>query len=129
VPPPKGYEPYLGRYGVVVTDGGVSIGWGFPVIRQMSEEMFRNFPGCPVLVSYKSDLYFSALRGESIGNWVFVTRWLTPQESLKNYGQITKVSLGPRGGWRSVTYGTTTFFDKRMDPRGIISHPEPIYGN
>jgi hypothetical protein len=98
----------------VVFDGEVPIGWGFRCNgRTMTIERWEAFPGERVCVGIKD-----APGGERIiGEWVYVERWLKPSEAIKVYGKISKLDVGPRGGFRSVVYGETVFHDKHMDPR------------
>jgi hypothetical protein len=55
-----------------------------------------------------------------MGNWVLVERWLTPEEAAKQYGKVTAMDLGPRGGFRSVTYGATTLYHRALRPNDEI---------
>jgi hypothetical protein len=49
---------------------------------------------------------------------VILTDMLTPARAVELYGPVTAITVGPGGGWRSVTYGETTFTSRRLDPRG-----------
>lgn len=49
---------------------------------------------------------------------VILTDVLTPARAVELYGPVTAITIGPGGGWRSVTYGETTFASRRLDPRG-----------
>jgi hypothetical protein len=49
---------------------------------------------------------------------VILTDMLTPARAVGLYGPVTAITVGPGGGWRSVTYGETTFTSRRLDPRG-----------
>ena len=41
--------------------------------------------------------------------WVYIERKVTREECIKLYGEITDEEYGPRGGWKSVTFGKTKF--------------------
>ena len=41
--------------------------------------------------------------------WLYIVRKVTREECIKLYGPITNEEYGPRGGWKSVTFGTTRF--------------------
>ena len=41
--------------------------------------------------------------------WIYIDRKVTREECIKLYGPITEEVYGPRGGWKSVTFGTTKF--------------------
>ncbi len=54
------------------------------------------------------------------GDWYLITKVLTPEEARAQYGEVTDLELGPRGGFRGVTFGSKKFGSKRLDPR---KHP------
>ena len=39
---------------------------------------------------------------------------LTREEAIEKYGLVTNEDFGPKGGWKSVTFGTTKFISKYM---------------
>lgn len=49
---------------------------------------------------------------------VAITTRLSPAEAVRKYGPITEVVLGRNGGYQSVTYGSTKFVCRFVDPRG-----------
>lgn len=103
--PPSGYP--LSSYGPLLFDGGSSskvYGWGYKVLHQLGEERFNSLGKYGKLICL------------SIGSWAVVVKWLTPEEAIKKYGPITHQQFGPQGGWRSVTYGSTTFTAKELRP-------------
>jgi hypothetical protein len=55
---------------------------------------------------------FAAGAGELFGY-----QRLDRNEARQKYGDVTHTELGPRGGFKSVTYGTTIFGSRRLDPR------------
>ncbi|WP_280329824.1 hypothetical protein [Nocardia wallacei] len=57
---------------------------------------------------------------------VAVTERLSPAEAVRKYGPITKLVLGRNGGFRSVTYGTTTFSSRFVDPRGTGLYDDTV---
>lgn len=48
--------------------------------------------------------------------WYLIVDWLTPSEAIQEYGEIAQVVLGPHKGFRSVTFGKTTFISPRLNP-------------
>jgi len=100
---PKGYEDCLGTYGPQLYDSycGEIIAWGFTIIKQINNRFneLNNFG--ETVCSY-------SLHGST---WVLVTKWLSREEAIKKYGAITQEIWGPRGGWKSVTFGTKTFIN------------------
>jgi hypothetical protein len=107
---PEGCEPYLGRFGPVIYDAGCGkpIAWGFPIVRRVNDPEKWG-----AIARHGTLECIGALRPE----WVLVTRYLSPAEAAVEYGEVTALDLGPRGGFRSVTYGATRFYSKLMDPR------------
>lgn len=43
-----------------------------------------------------------------------ITDSLTREKAIEKYGPITNEEFGPKGGWKSVTFGTTKFISKLM---------------
>jgi hypothetical protein len=109
--PPEGYEKDLGEYGVMFCDAscGEPIAWGFVIRCQLGEERFN------ALGKYGS------LECIEMGRWCLVVKWLSPEEATKKYGKVTNVERGPRGGFRSITYGTTRF----SSSKGLLAKSAP----
>lgn len=82
---------------------GETVGWGYPINKRLGEELWSK-------VSQHGEMWCS------YPNWYLITHWLTPEEATKKYGKVTSEERGPRGGFRSVTYGKTTFSSKHLDP-------------
>lgn len=99
---PEKFQPYVGEYGVVATDGKEPVGWGYPIIgEKMGEEMWMEFGQLG-----KLDFdYFTK-------KWTLVTQTLSDAEAISKYGPITNVEYGPRGGYKSITFGSTRFKSK-----------------
>ena len=51
-----------------------------------------------------------------VGNWSLVTKKLTRGEAKSKYGPITDEEFGPRGGWKSITFGKKKFTSNYMRP-------------
>ena len=104
---PTEYENDLSNFGAVIYDGGSGgpIAWGFKIVRHLGEERFQ------ALWKYG--------RLECVGSsgqWVVVTKYITREEANEKYGEITNEEFGPRGGWRSVTFGDKTFISDILRP-------------
>lgn len=107
---PAGYEEDLSGYGPVLTDGMSSqpIGWGFVVRRHLGDERFG------ALRSY-GEMECVDHRGGP-GAWALIVKRLTFEEAVAKYGAVTKIDRGPRGGFRSITFGATCFLARQLDP-------------
>lgn len=57
---------------------------------------------------------------------VAVTERLTPAEAVRKYGAIAELVVGPRGGFKSVTYGEQKFVSRWVDPRGTGLYEDSV---
>lgn len=98
---PPGYETDLSEYKPCLFDSccGEPVAWGFEIVRRLGEDRFE------ALRQFGSLQY-----GDS--KWFLITRELTRAEAIDNYGPITAEEFGPRGGWKSVTFGNKRFFSR-----------------
>lgn len=48
--------------------------------------------------------------------WIYIDRKVTREECIELYGPITEEVYGPRGGWKSVTFGSTKFIHDYLRP-------------
>jgi hypothetical protein len=105
---PSDLRRFFGPYGPQFSDGycGETIAWGHAVLARMGEESWNT-----------ASEYGQLECSHASGNWFLVTKWLTPDEARGQYGEVTAVEIGPRGGFRSVTYGEKRFLSRRLDPR------------
>jgi hypothetical protein len=100
---PEGYESNLSSYEAQAFDAfcGEPVGWGFSIVQRMSEEKFNGLKSFGIV--------------EYVGNgYVLLTKVLTREEAIQKYGNITEEQFGPRGGWRSVTFGNKKFLSKHL---------------
>lgn len=103
---PEGYEDDLGSYEIVAYDAycGEPVAWGFKILNRLGEERFnalRKF-GALEVVRRDPPMYV----------WALIAKRLSKEEAIKKYGSITDEERGPRGGFKSDTYGTTQFCHK-----------------
>ncbi len=100
---PEKFQEYLGEYGIVEIDAKAKqpVGWGHPLVGKMGEELFEE------LKQYGTMVY-----NPKTASWGLVTKQLTDDEAIQQYGPITNVEHGPRGGFKSITFGNTTFTSK-----------------
>lgn len=103
---PEKFHAALGEFGVQgKDDNGTPVAWGFPILEKLGEELWAE------LGNYGKLTYFR-LRGG--GQWALVTKSLTREEAIAEFGPVTDETYGPKGGWKSVTFGTTTFTSKEL---------------
>lgn len=98
---PKGYESDLGEYGSQLYDGvcGEPTMWGFRIITRLGDERFHALHEFGDLECVYPD-------------WFLITKKLTREEAINKYGEIADEEFGPRGGWKSVTFGDKRFISK-----------------
>ena len=53
--------------------------------------------------------------------WFLITKKLTIKEAVEKYGTITELAVGPRGGFKSVTFGEKKFITRQLDSRDEYS--------
>ena len=106
---PDWLKEYMGPFGPAMVDecSGITISYGFPVVRYMGEDLFT----C-AKHAYKAMRY-----DREADQWYFVTSELTPADAIREYGEVTDMEVGPRKGFKSVTYGKTKFTSRELDPR------------
>lgn len=51
-----------------------------------------------------------------VGVWGYLDKIITREECIELYGPITEEVYGPRGGWKSVTFGSTKFISEHLRP-------------
>lgn len=102
---PTGFEGDLGSYGIAFYDGncGEPIAWGFKIIRRLGDERFNELRKFGPLECIYPD-------------WYLVTKTLSREEAIKKYGDIKEEVFGPKGGWKSVTFGEKKFVSKLLKP-------------
>jgi hypothetical protein len=78
---------------------GEPIKWGRQLIKYLGETEFDNL--CRKhKVEYISE------------SWLVIDKTLTRDEAIEKYGEITNEEFGPRGGWKSITFGNKKFISK-----------------
>jgi hypothetical protein len=95
-------EQYLSEKEYELYDGwcGKPVSW-YRVVRNMPSEIFNE----------------NRHRMEYVnGVWVYIVRSVTREECIEKYGEITSEEYGPRGGWKKVTFGSTTFISEKLRP-------------
>lgn len=81
------------------------VAWGYYLNRNMPSESFNELRSLGTVEYIDDDK-----------TWFLITRVLTREEAIIKYGQITEEIFGPRGGWKSVTFGSKKFSSKRLKP-------------
>jgi len=100
---PEGYEEYLSDYGEQLYDGYSEkpVGWGFEVIKKMPLNQYEK------LKTLGEMAYPPNKR-------VLITKKLSREDAIKQYGNITNEEIGPRNGWKSITFGETKFLSNYL---------------
>jgi|SRR5450755_394042 len=100
---PQEYESDLSEFKACLFDGncGEPIAWGFELKKRLSDERFEALQ------------QFGALEC-SYPHWFLIVRALSRHEAIAKYGEVTGEEFGPRGGWKSVTFGTKKFVTPRL---------------
>ena len=105
---PSGFEDYLSEYSIVLFDGysGEPVAWGFIILRYLGEGLFKELGKhgeLKCIDGFKS-------------SWALVTKSLSREEAIEKYGSITHEDIGPRGGWKSTTFGDKKFISDYLRP-------------
>ena len=107
--PPAGYENDLAPYAPCLFDSacGEPVAWGFKILRRLGDDRFNALA------------QFGKLEC-SYPHWFLIVKELTREEAVAKYGAISAEEFGPRGGWKSITFGDKKFLSKRLkvDPSG-----------
>jgi hypothetical protein len=100
-------ERTLGSEGVIAFDPSCEepVAWGRILNEHLGEDAFKNLKAANRLHYRRED-----------GKWAVVTRSLTRDEAAVKYGPHRGDERGPRGGWRSVTFGTKKFTSPFLKP-------------
>jgi hypothetical protein len=106
---PQKFEPYLDVNECAIVDhvAGVPVAHGRKIIAKMGEDLFEE------LKQYGKLEYILPKEGK-LGEWYFLSRQLSRSEAAEQFGECTSEVFGPRGGWKSVTFGVTTFGSKLL---------------
>lgn len=105
---PSSFENYLSAFEPVMYDSwcGEPVAWGFKIIKHLGEDLFRELGKhgqLECIDGFKS-------------SWALVVKTLSREESVVLYGEITDEIFGPRGGWKSTTFGNKKFVSKFLKP-------------
>lgn len=105
---PSELGEYLSEYGCVIFDGYCNepVGWGFKIMVYLGEEKFIELGKYGKLECING---FKSL-------WVLVTKTLSREKAIELYGPITNEVYGPRGGWKSTTFGDKRFIRSYLMP-------------
>lgn len=103
---PEGFGMELGAYDAVIFDGycGEPVGWGFRLLRHIGEERFNELRKFGELECLYPD-------------WYLVVKKLSREQAIELYGEITAEEFGPRGGWKSTTFGIKKFGSTYLRPQ------------
>lgn len=105
---PREFSTYVGSFGPVLFDSycGEPVMWGFPIIKHLGEVLWSEISKYGRLVcnhGYPPE-------------WYLVTKTLDHKSAVRIYGEVTNLELGPRGGFRNITFGDKKFMSKELKP-------------
>lgn len=105
---PPGFEDFLSGYTTVLFDGycGEPVAWGFKIMRYLGEDLFQE------LGKYGTLKCIDGFKS----SWALVIKTLSREEAIEKYGPITNEVFGPRGGWKSTTFGNKKFTSDYLRP-------------
>lgn len=118
---PKGFESDLADLEPMYGEHNIHYAWGHRILRHLGDERFNSLSqyGTVEVVSHSTWPV----------TWGVITKELTQAEYIeqiiKKFGAISKVMVGPKGGFRYVVYGTkkgkygevgTTFYGDMANP-------------
>lgn len=86
---------------------GEPVAWGFRIIRHLGEELFGQLG---------KNGHLECIDGIR-SSWALVAKTLSREEAVTLYGEITDEVFGPRGGWKSTTFGSKKFISKYLKPK------------
>lgn len=89
---PEKFHKFLGEF-----SQHDEISWGYRIVEQVGEELWEE------LGKHGALTYFMP-RGVP-PYWALITKSLSREDLIEQYGPITEEKFGPRGGWKSVTFG------------------------
>lgn len=106
---PEDLKEYLGSFGPQAYDAycGEPVGWGYKIVKHCGDEIWSR------LSKFGEQV---CLHGSYDTTWVLITRKLSREEAETLYGSVTNEEFGPRGGWKSVTFGDKKFASNYLRP-------------
>ena len=99
----KEFGPDISGYGPQLYDSncGEPIAWGYKILRHLGEDKWQKIGEYGRLeCNYPS--------------WFVITKFLTREEAIEKYGEVTSEERGPRGGFRSITFGSKNFCRREL---------------
>lgn len=103
---PPEFADALGPYeALVYGDYGSRhpLGWGFRLVERLGETRFEALRQLAQQQGWTVACLIPGVR------WGLVIRWLTHEEATAQYGAVTGIERGPKGGFRSITFGAAKF--------------------
>lgn len=108
---PLGIKKYLGPLQTCIFDtlSGKCVAWGRKIKDGVSQETMEEIKKIGEVAYILND--------DMRHDWYLITKNLAIKEAIAIYGDIKRIQIGPRGGYRTITFGKTTFKSRRLDPR------------
>lgn len=103
---PKGFEDYLGSWEWVKGSKEHPYAWGWKIIQHMGDDKWAELSQSKEVKEMFCGGYSSGFNAHA--DWYAIAKELTLEEAEERYGKVSKVVLGPRGGFRKVILGDPT---------------------
>jgi hypothetical protein len=104
---PRGYEAAFGDYGPQFYEHGTPVLWGFKLLHQVGEAGF---------LALKAVGAWYYQRRDPPPGYYLITKQLTRQEAIAQYGAVTAEEYGAYGSWQATTFGTTRLACRSVRP-------------
>lgn len=113
---PEKFLPFLGQYGGHLKDHASKevIGFGYPITQKLGDDLWTE------LGTYGKQIFDPKAK-----MWFLIIYSLTREQAVEKYGPITNEEYGPRGGWKSVTFGTTKMDNAIFKPEAKKEDAKP----
>lgn len=101
------FKKYLGPYSPMIIENDEAVAWGHIVIARINS---------PALWDELKTLgHLVVVENSVVANtWAIITRYMTYPEAVALFGPHTEEERGPRGGFRSITFGDKRFYSKTL---------------
>jgi hypothetical protein len=120
---PEKFHQFLSNRPTYICDRTAKkvIAVGFEIVAKMGDDLFQE-------LGQLGQTYYDVPSERTVApKWYFLT-YTASREALANeFGPITQEAFGPRGGWKSVSFGGIEFTSKLLkSDRGSLPVGHPV---